>query len=198
LQNFRLLLIVQKLCAFSKKAYQLRQEEETLIITLLICYGGLNLGALSSTEQQKKEVAMSKIFIRSKIAVFSSVLAVVLATVSATSVFAASATFPRRAIHHLAGIQGNQYRQLQADRIFYDRVKSRAAEISNSSTPAEIQQYLNQYAFALSQAEAIVRHTSSSSVSNVNARNKNSENTLQGQLAMYLHMMRGLRAKLGD
>jgi hypothetical protein len=132
---------------------------------------------------------MSKIFMRSKIAVFSSLLAVVLATMSATSVFAAPSG-PKT-------IWGNQYRELQADRAFFSKLKSHTAEINRSSTPAQIQQYLNQYAFALNQAETIVLHNSSSSVPNVNHHIGNNEKTLQGQLAIYLHMMRGLRTKLG-
>ena len=141
---------------------------------------------------------MLKIPVRSKIAIFSTVLAVILATVSATSVFAASATAPNLANHNLAAIWGSQFRELQADRAIYNNFKSHAAEIRNSSKPAEAQQYLAQYAFALSQAEAIVRQGSPSSTSAVKVNNRYERSlTAQQELAMYLHMIRGLRAKLG-
>lgn len=137
---------------------------------------------------------MFKIPARSKMFVFSTVLAVVLATTSATSVFAASATAPSLVNHSLAALWGNQYRELQADRIIYNNFKSHHEELNSSATPAEIQQYLNQYAFALNSAEAIVLHSSPSSISKVNNRD---QNTVRQQVALYLHMMRGLRAKLG-
>ena len=140
---------------------------------------------------------MLKISVRSKITVFSIVLAVVLATTSTTSVFAASATAPNLTNHNLAAVWGSQYRELQADRAVYNNFKSHRGEINSSSTSAEIQQYLDQYAFALSHAEAIVLHSSPASASKVTNQNENNENTVQQQLAMYLHMMHGLREKLG-
>jgi hypothetical protein len=149
-------------------------------------------------KQQKKEVAMLKIPVRSKIVVFSTVLAVVLATMSATSVFAASATAPNLTNHNLAAIWGSQFRELQADRAIYNNFKSHREEINSSSTPPEIQQYLNQYAFALGQAEAIVLHGGPSSTSSIKVNNRYEKGrTAQQELAIYLHMMRGLREKLG-
>ena len=141
---------------------------------------------------------MLKISARSKMFVFSTVLAVVLATASATSVFAASATAPNLANHNLAIVWGNQFRELQADRTFYNDFKSHREEINSSSSPAEIQQYLNQFAFALGQAEAIVLHGSPSSTSTVKINNRfERSRTAQQDLATFLHMMRGLREKLG-
>lgn len=141
---------------------------------------------------------MLKIPVRSKITVFSTVLAVVLATTSATSVFAASATAPNLTNHNFAAIWGSQFRELQADRSIYNNFKSHREEINSSSKPAEIQQYLAEYALALKQAEAILRHGSPSSTSIVKVNNRYEKSlTAQQELAMYLHMMRGLRAKLG-
>ena len=141
---------------------------------------------------------MLKIHVRSKLVVFSTVLAVVLATTSATSAFAASATASNLTNHNLATIWGSQFRELQADRAIYSNFKSKGGEINNSSTPAEIQQYLNQYAFALSQAEAIVLHGSPSSNANLLVNNQYARRlSARQELATYLHMIRGLRAKLG-
>ena len=141
---------------------------------------------------------MLKIPARSKMFVFSSVLAVVLATASATSVFAASATTPSFSTHNIAVAWGSQFRELQADRTIYDRIKLHPVEIKNAAKPAEVQQYLSQYVFALKQAEAIVLHGSPSTTANVKINNRFEKSlTAQQELAMYLHMMRGIREKLG-
>ena len=141
---------------------------------------------------------MLKKLVRSKIVVISTVLAAVLATTSATSAFAASATAPGFTDHALTKIWGNQIRELQGDRTFYDNVRMHREGISSSATPAEFQQYLNRYASALAQAESIVRQDSSSLAAS--EKNNNSQNvkgrTYQQDLAVYLHMLRGLRQKL--
>jgi hypothetical protein len=149
-------------------------------------------------EATKKEVAMLKIHAKSKMFVFSTVLAAALATMSATSVFAAPAAAPNGSIHSLATVWGSQFRELQADRAIYNNFKSHPGEFSSSSSPAEIQQYLNQYASALSHAEAIVLHGAPGSTLGVNVNSRSQKDrTAQQDLAMFLHMIRGLRAKLG-
>ena len=141
---------------------------------------------------------MLKIPVRSKIAVLSTVLAVVLATTSATSVFAASATAPTLANHNLAVIWGSQFRELQADRSIYNKIKLHREGINSSSSAAQIQQYLDHYAFALKQAEAIVLHGTPSSTLTVKVNSRfEKSRTAQQDLATFLHMMRGLRVKLG-
>ena len=141
---------------------------------------------------------MLKIPARSKMFVFSTVLAAALATTSATSVFAASATTPNLVNHNFAVIWGGQFRELQADRTIYNNFKSHRETINGSSTLSQDQQYLNQFAFALSQAEAIVLHGSPSSTSTVKVNNRYERSlTAQQELAMYLHMIRGIREKLG-
>lgn len=139
---------------------------------------------------------MSKISVRSKVTMFSIVLAVVaLAAMPATSAFAASATAPAVINHHnVVQLWGSKYRELQADRTFYDKNKSDRGEMNSSLTSAQIQQYLNRYGFALSQAEKMIRKTSASAF--VNASDQNN-NTFEQQLAGYLNIMRGLQAKLG-
>jgi hypothetical protein len=140
---------------------------------------------------------MSKISVKSRIAVFSTVVAVILATVSATSVFAASATTQTPAITVSQSAWGAQARELQTDRTFYSNLKSHPAALRNSNTPAQTQQYLNQFAFALKQAEAIILHGIPSANASVNVSSPYIRNlTAQQQLAMYLQMMRGLRTKL--
>jgi len=140
---------------------------------------------------------MLKISVRSKMFVLSSVLAVGLASMPVTSVFAASAAAPNFANHNVARVWGSQFRELQADRVIYNNFKSHRDQFSSSSSPAEIQQYLNQYAAALRQAEAIVLHGSPSSTTTVTVNSRfEKSRTAQQDLARFLHMMRGLRAKL--
>src|SRR5215510_15938639 len=98
------------------------------------------------TRATKKEVAMLKIPARSKMFVFSTVLAVVLATASVTSAFAASATTTDGTSRSLSVVWGGQFRDLQADRTFYDNFKLHREEINRSASAAEIQQYLGRYA----------------------------------------------------
>ena len=140
---------------------------------------------------------MMKVSLRSKITVFSTVLAAILAAMSASSVFAAPATASTATNRDVAMIWGVQFRDLQAERVFYDHIKLHPADIKNASKPAEVQQYLGQYAFALTQAEAIVLHSSPSGTANVKVNNRFEKSlTAQQELAMYLHMLRGLREKL--
>ena len=135
--------------------------------------------------------------VRSKIVVLSTVLAAVLASVSATSAFAASATAPAPADSNLSSIWGNQYHELLANRIIYDHFKSHGEEIKSSASPAQYQQYLDQYAAALSRAEAILNSGTPSSTSTIKVNSRfDKSRTAQQDLAEYLHMMRGLRQKL--
>lgn len=140
---------------------------------------------------------MLKIPARSKTFVFSTVLAVVLATASVTSAFAASATTTDGTSRSLSVVWGSQFRDLQSDRVFYNNFKSHREEINRSASAAEIQQYLSRYAFALQQAESIVLHGTPGSTLTVkiNSRFERSR-TAQQDLAAFLHMMRGLREKL--
>jgi len=123
--------------------------------------------------------------------------ALALAVFSTTSVFAAPANVSRTRIDS-AQVWGVQFREMQTDRTIFSKLKLRPGEIKNSSKPAQIQQYLDQYAFALKQAEAIIQQGSPSSVSNVKVNNRYERSlTAQQELAMYLHVMRGLQEKLG-
>ena len=136
---------------------------------------------------------MSRISVKSRIAVLSTVIAVALATVSATSVFAASTTTTQKPAPAFSEATEKawspQIRELQTDGTFYDTLRSHPAELRNSNTPAQNQQYLNQYAIALKQAAAIVRTDQPGTT-------WNRDQTAQQALATYLHMMRGLRGKL--
>lgn len=124
-------------------------------------------------------------------------LVLALAIFSTTSVFAAPANVSSTKIDS-AQVWGTQFRELQTDRTIFTKLKSRLEAIKNSSKPAQTQQYLDLYAFALKQAEAIILQGDPSSTSNVKVNNRYERSlTAQQELAMYLHMMRGLQLKLG-
>ena len=134
----------------------------------------------------------------SKSVMAATALALALAVFSTTSVFAAPANVSSRANIDSAQVWGVQFRELQTDRTIFNKLKSRPEEIKNSLKPAQTQQYLGLYAFALKQAEAIILQGNPSSTSNVKVNNRYERSlTAQQELAMYLHMMRGLQAKLG-
>ena len=134
----------------------------------------------------------------SKSTLAATALALVLVVFSTTSVFAAPANASSRMNNDSAQVWGVQFREMQTDRTILNKLKLRPGEIKNSSKPAQIQQYIDQYAFALKQAEAIIQQGSPSSVSNVKVNNRYERSlTAQQELAMYLHVMRGLQEKLG-
>src|SRR5512147_2017771 len=80
------------------------------------------------------------------------IMALLSASLSAFSVLAAPSQ--RTAEEQ---IWGSRLRELDADRAFFDHFKAQHSNFVTPSHPRELQQYLNQYAFALKQAEAIVK-----------------------------------------
>ncbi len=110
----------------------------------------------------------------------------------------------------LAKVWGNQFRELQAATVWYNNFRTQPGRMRNANQQAKLQQYLDRYAFALSQASAIVINGSlnsngQSSNNNATGRTNNGSNgqnatsgwgSSQQQLAMYLSMMRGIREKI--
>ena len=132
----------------------------------------------------------------SRSTVFAIIIALALAAISAVSVFAAPASNTRN--NASIRIWGIQFRELQTDRTLYSKSKAHPEEIKGPSKPAQNQQYLNQYAFALKQAEAIIGRGNPSSTSSVQVNNRYEKSlTAQQELAPYLHMISGLQVKLG-
>jgi hypothetical protein len=111
---------------------------------------------------------------------------------------------------------GTQFRDLQAALRWYNKFRTQPGNLGNLARRDKTQQYLDQYAFALRQAYTIIlrgtnaqgQNNSTNSQSNSSGQGNssgqangasgqfNSNLTPQQQLAMYLHMMRGLRDKL--
>lgn len=142
---------------------------------------------------------MSKMFFLSKSAMAATALALALAVLSTTSVLAAPATASKTASNNAEQIWGNQFRELQTDRVIFDKIKSHPSEFGKSSKPSKFQHLLDQYAFALSQAEAIMLHGSPSSTADVKVNNRFEKSlTSQQELATYLHMIRGIQLKFSS
>ncbi len=136
-----------------------------------------------------------------KVVAVSLILALVLASISVIAAFAAP-TKSKSAF-------GSQLRELDFDRAWFNSARLNAANFVNTSDPGRAQQYLSQYAFALNQADAIVAGRGANTTNNNNNGNNssssNSSNTnntnfgsAQGDLAQWLHMMRGLQGKLAS
>lgn len=149
-----------------------------------------------------------------KLRAASIIVALILASFSAIGVLAA----PSR-----VEIGGSQLRELQADMRWYNNFRLQPDLIKNSADRSKLQQYLDQYALALRQAQAVVAHgginttsttstgqgTSSNSQANNSSGQNSGSNAQVGnrylnnlstdqQLAVYLHMLRGLQDKISS
>jgi hypothetical protein len=98
----------------------------------------------------------------------------------------------------LASTWGDQWRQLQAAQAWFNRFRTRPGQDRNNE---EISRYLDRYAFALQQANAIIAGGVDNTNNQPNGNGQGSNlgwGTPQQQLAQYLHMMRGLRQKIAQ
>ncbi len=133
---------------------------------------------------------------KNKMFIVSLIMALVLASVSAFSVFAAPSTKSSS-----SRIFGAQLRDLNNDRVWLSNFKADRNNFVNAAKPLKLQQYLNQFASDLAQASAIVASrgtvvaTSQSTNAQVNSIN-NLDNSTEAKLAALLHDMRELREKL--
>jgi hypothetical protein len=140
-----------------------------------------------------------------KVFAVSVIVAVLLASLSAFSVFAAPATpaAPANASEAAERIFGNQASELSLDRTWFDNFKADHSNFVNVSKPNKLQQYLDQYAIALGNAEAIVKSrgtaviTGKSTNEQVNTLTR-LDQTDQQDLAIWLHLMRDLRVKVSQ
>src|SRR5215213_9566826 len=98
-----------------------------------------------------------------------------------------------------AKIWGVKFRELQAAQTWFNNFRTKPGQNRNSE---RISRYLDQYAFALRQANAIIVNGANSNGQGNNGSNgqtlTQSWGTPQQQLAMYLSMMRGLRQKIAE
>ncbi len=130
-----------------------------------------------------------------KIVVLSTIMAVLVASLSAFSVFAAPSNLSRT--------WGAQFSQLQADRTFYDHFVANHKNFVNPSEPIKLQIYLARYAADLSKAQAIIDNPANAAVTNtknmtnreVNSQDMSHQNAVQ-ELASLLHEMSNLQVRL--
>ena len=134
---------------------------------------------------------MLKMSFITKSTMAATVLAVFLTVFSTTSVFAAPAAAQGTGNNNSSPLWTHQTHELRTDLAIYEKFKKDMKLLQNSSKPAELQQYLNEFAVALTRAEALIKsgHSSSNNVS----INK----TPGHELAAYLHLIRGIENKIG-
>ena len=132
-----------------------------------------------------------------KIFVISTIMAFIVASLSAFSVFAATASTSQTETRERIG--GQQLKDLQVDRAFYDHFRTDRKNFVSPSNPHQLQQDLARYAFALKKAETIIAGRGNALVTSTsNNAFDNLDQTAQQNLAVYLHMMRDLRVKIGQ
>ncbi len=132
-----------------------------------------------------------------KIVVLSTIMAVLVASLSAFSVFAAPSTMSR--------VWGAQLSELNADRAFYDHFVANNKNFTSVSATdkVKLQIYLARYASDLAQAEAIVKNTANQEPINTKGmttaqvnRQDQVHQTAAGNLSVLLRDMRGIQTKL--
>ncbi len=144
----------------------------------------------------------------------SLIMALVLASFSVVSAFAAPPTPPPPTNNNnsLQKIWGNQFSDLVSARDWFNNFKAHPERLKNSSDQARMQRYLAEYAFALGRAEAIIKSGSPNGQANNSNGNSNSSSSSSNNsssssstqkwgspeqlLNIYLQWMRGLRMKI--
>jgi len=132
-----------------------------------------------------------------KIFMASLIIAIVLASFPAPSVFAASDDEDQATIERLEAAWSRKIRHVRAQSFFYDHVRLYPADFKDLSDLARAHNLLNRYGFALRRAETIIANRAGfderGRVTNFNQAVQSSRD-----LAFYLHLMRGLRNKLDE
>ena len=167
--------------------------------------------------------------------IVATIITVVLASISATGVLAATGTGGSSQNNSSGAISQTEIRDVQEESTFFNNLQKQRTELSaNASDRSQEQQWLQKYMFALAQAQAIIggrfgittvastsgksstRTSSSGSTSSGTTTSSSTstsgssaaagttftvskyyQNNPDKLLAMYLHMMRQLRQKLG-
>jgi hypothetical protein len=135
---------------------------------------------------------------RSRLFVVAVILAVLVSFLPAASVLAA----PGRG-HEIP--EDNTLEQewsgkldnLRAENLFYSRVRFYPADFDDRADLAQVHYYLEKYAFALKQANAIVLNHAGFDLKGQIINLKDADGSVH-DLAMYLHAMRGFREKIDE
>jgi hypothetical protein len=132
----------------------------------------------------------------SKLFLVSVIIALIFAAFPGTSVFAASNQ--NTAIN--AGLEDewkNKLHHLRFQGLYYDNVRLYPADFDSLSDLARAQLYLDKYGVALRQAQTVVFNHAGFDIEGRVTNERQAVETVR-QLAMYLHMMRGLRDKIDE
>ena len=134
-----------------------------------------------------------------KMVLISLVITLLFASLPAASVFAASASDQGPTIikKDLELAWKNKLRQLSAQRLYYDNVRFNAADFDSPSDLARVHGYLEKYGVALRQANTIVFNHTGFDIAGRVTNEIQADKTVR-DLAMYLHIMRGLRDKIEE
>ena len=134
----------------------------------------------------------------SKLLVAALILALLLASVPATSVFAAPASDeqPWENID-LEQEWKNKLQQLTVEGLFFNQVRFNPADFENSSDLARAWDLLHKHGFALQLANTVVFNHSGFDLEGNVINGRLAYDTVH-ELAMHLHTMRGLRMKIAE
>lgn len=149
----------------------------------------IGLYALAIDDQPGKSL-YSKLFL------VSVILALIFAAFPVSRVFAAPASNQNTAVG-LEDEWKNKLHHLRFQGLYYDTVRLYPADFEKLSDLDQANLYLDKYGLALRQAQTVVfNHTGFDIEGRVTNEKQASESV--HQLAMYLHLMRGLRDKIEE
>jgi hypothetical protein len=127
----------------------------------------------------------------------SLIIALLFAFVPATIAYAAPASGGDLTDKNLELEWKNKLSHLRSAGLFFDRVRLYPADFEDRDDLARAQYYLDKYGFALKQANTVVFNHSGFDIQGNVINEIQAAETVQ-ELAMYLHMMRGLRDKIEE
>ncbi len=135
---------------------------------------------------------------KTKIFVVSVVIALIFASLPGTRVFAAPARDGDPTEDNSLELEwSNKTRLLRYENLFYGRVRVLPSDFEDKDDLARAYELLHKYGFALKQAnEIILKHTGFDQKGRL-IDVEDADQTVK-DLAMYLHMMRGLRGKIEE
>lgn len=123
------------------------------------------------------------------------IIALLFASLPVASVFAA----PESVVEtdDLAQEWKNKLHTLRAQGFYYDNVRLLAKDFEKTEDFDQAHMYLDKYGFALKQANTVVFNHAGFDINGKVLNEKQALKSVQ-DLAMYIHMMRGLRGKVED
>lgn len=145
-----------------------------------------------TTAQARINLFRSRLFV---VAVILAVLASFLPAASALAAPASGHVITEE--NNLEEEWTNKLDYLRAENLFYSRVRYYPADFADRDDLALVHYYLEKYAFALKQANAIVLNHPGFDLEGEIINLKDADGSVH-ELAMYLHAMRGFREKIDE